>query len=105
MDRVDAEASRHFSIYLDNARINGYSFQAYLVEKKAVPQVEDAIKKIDEELREYDKRVPQDVKNLVKGRWQWRGMADKAGIVYEHDYIYSYASKLLHAISVSYNGL
>lgn len=97
MDRVDAEASRQFSIYLDDARTNGYSFQAYLVEKKVIPQAEAAISQIDEELREYDKRVSQNVKKLVKGRWQWRGMADKAGIVHEHDYIYSYASKLLHA--------
>jgi hypothetical protein len=101
MDRLDAEASRHFSIYLDDARINGYSFQAYLVEKEAVPQAEDAISQIDEELREYEKRVSQDVKKLVKGRWQWRGMAEKAGIVHEHDYIYSYASKLLHATPAS----
>ena len=101
MERVDAEASRHFSIYFDDARINGYSFQACLIEKKAVPQVEDAINQIDGELREYDKRVPQDIKKLVKGRWQWRRMSEKAGIVHEHDYIYSYASKLLHATPAS----
>jgi hypothetical protein len=101
MDRVDAEASRQFSIYLDNARTNGYSFQAYLVEKEAIPQTEAAISMIDEELREYDKRVSQNVKKLVKGRWLWRGMAEKAGIVHEHDYIYSYASKLLHATPAS----
>lgn len=101
MNRVDAEASRHFSIYLDDAKINGYSFQAYLIEKKAVPQAEDAINQMDGELREYDKRVSQGVKKLVKGRWQWRKMADKAGIVHEHDYIYSYASKLLHATPAS----
>ena len=101
MNLVDAEASRQFSIYLDDARTNGYSFQAYLVEKKAIPQVEAAISQIDEELREYDKKVPQNVKRLEKGRWQWRRMAEKAGIVHEHDYIYSYASKLLHATPAS----
>jgi hypothetical protein len=37
MDIVDAEASLKFSLYLDDAKINGYSFQAYLVEKKAMP--------------------------------------------------------------------
>lgn len=101
MDRVDAEASRQFSIYLDDARTNGYSFQAYLVEKEAIPETEAAISMIDEELREYDKRVSQNVKKLVKGRWLWRRMAEKAGIVHEHDYIYSYASKLLHATPAS----
>jgi hypothetical protein len=28
MDRVDAEAGRHFSLYLDGAKTNGYGFQA-----------------------------------------------------------------------------
>ena len=46
-------------------------------------------------------RVPEIVKGLVKGRWQWRGMADKAGILHEYDYIYSYASKVLHATPAS----
>ncbi len=101
MDRVDAEASRHFSIYLDDAKINGYSFQANLIEKKVVPKAELAISQIDAELREYEKRIPENVKKLVNGRWQWRGMADKAGIMHEHDYIYSYASKLLHATPAS----
>lgn len=101
MDCVDAEASRQFSIYLDDARTNGYSFQSYLVEKKAIPQAEAAISLIDDELREYDERISLNVKNLVKGRWQWRGMADRAGIAHEHDYIYSYASKLLHATPAS----
>ena len=101
MDRVDAEANRNFSIYFDDAKKNGYGFQAYLIEKKVVPKVEDALNQIDGELREYDNRVPQNVKKLVKGGWQWKKMAEKTGILHEYDYIYSYASKLLHATPTS----
>jgi hypothetical protein len=101
MNRVDAEASRHFSLYLDDAKTNGYGFQAYLVETKAIPPGEAAIAEIERELLEFVQHVPEDVRGLEKGRWQWRGMSEKAGILHEHDYIYSYASKLLHATPAS----
>ena len=101
MTRVDAEASRRFSLYADDARTNGYGFQAYFVETKAIPQAERAILDIEKEIKEFCSRVPKEVQNLAKGRWQWRQMADKVGLVHEHDYIYSYASKLLHATPAS----
>jgi hypothetical protein len=101
MERVDAEASRNFSLYLDEAKKNGYGFQAYLVEKKAIPPVERAIANIAKEMRAFESRVPQDVQNLVKGRWQWKRMAEEAGLAHEHDYIYAFASKLLHATPAS----
>lgn len=101
MNRVDAEASRHFSLYLNDAKTNGYGFQAYLVENKAVPQVEAEIANIQGELLEFSKLVKEDIRHLAKPRWQWRAMSEKAGLVHEHDYIYSYASKLLHATPAS----
>jgi len=101
MNRVDAEASRHFSLYLNDAKTNGYGFQAYLVENKAVPPVEAAIAEIEGDLLEFAKHVKEDVRGLAKPRWQWRSMSEKAGILHEHDYIYSYASKLLHATPAS----
>ena len=101
MNRIDAEASRHFSLYIDDAKTNGYGFQAYLVETKAIPPSEAAIAGIERELLEFVQHVPEDVRGLVKGRWQWRGMSEEAGILHEHDYIYSYASKLLHATPAS----
>lgn len=101
MSAVDAEASRKFSLYLDSAKTNGYGFQAYLVEKKAIPQAEEAVRQIEQEIEEFRRRVPQEVKDLAKGRWQWKQMAQRVGLGAEHDYIYSYASKLLHATPAS----
>jgi hypothetical protein len=98
---VDAKASRRFSLYLDDARTNGYGFQAHLVEKQAIPKAERALERIAEEIQEFNRRVPADIRNLASGRWQWRTMANLAGIENEHDYIYSYASKLLHATPAS----
>jgi hypothetical protein len=101
MDHVDAEASKHFSMYLDDAKTNGYGFQAYLVEKKAVPPVELSIAQLEQEKFDFEKNVPKNARDLIKGSWQWRQMARVAGIEDEHDYIYSCASKLLHATPAS----
>jgi hypothetical protein len=101
MDRIDAEASRHFSMYLDDAKTNGYGFQAFHVEKKAVPQVESSIAQLEDEKLEFEKNVPKNVRDIVKGKWEWRPMSRVAGIVDEHDYIYTFASKLLHATPAS----
>jgi hypothetical protein len=109
MAAVDAEASRKFSLYLDDARTNGYGFQAYLVEEKAIPIAEKAVSDIEHEIEEFRRRVPQEVRDLVKGKWQWRKMAERvdeitagsSGLATEYDYIYSCASKLLHATPAS----
>ncbi|CAH1078516.1 conserved hypothetical protein [Candidatus Nitrotoga sp. 1052] len=101
MDRVDSEAAKCFSIYADQARTNGYEFQAYLVGTQAIPPVEENISRLKSEIAEFEKNVPADVQNLLKGRWQWRGMSDEAGMLEEHDYIYAYASKLVHATPAS----
>jgi hypothetical protein len=101
MDRVDAEAARHFSIYSDQAKTNGYEFQAYLVEKNAIPPIEASIVALKNDISELEQKVSASVKDLMKGRWQWRGMSEKAGLLDEHDYIYSYASKLIHATPAS----
>ena len=97
MCRIDAEAGKHFSIYLDQAKTNGYGFQAYLIETQAIPQVTSSIEQIEQEKSEFDKNAPKDACDLVKGKWEWRRMAGLAGIQDEHDYIYTSASKLLHA--------
>lgn len=101
MDHLDAEASKHFSMYLDDAKTNGYGFQAHLLEKKAVPRVESSIAQLEQEKLEFEKNVPKNVRDLVKGKWEWRAMSRVAGIVDEHDYIYTCASKLLHATPAS----
>jgi hypothetical protein len=101
MDSVDAEAARYFSIYSDQAKTNGYELQALLVEKKAIPPIEASIVALKNDISELEQKVPASVKDLMKGRWQWRGMSERAGILDEHDYIYSYASKLVHATPAS----
>jgi hypothetical protein len=101
MNAVDTEASRKFSLYLDDAKTNGYGFQAYLVEEKAVPQAEKAIGQIGKEIAEFHRCVPIEIQKLIPKRWEWRKMAEKVALTAEYDYIYCYASKLLHATPAS----
>lgn len=100
-DELDAEASRRFSIYAKDAQINGYEFQAYLVETKAIPEVEQALADIALERKWFEATIPQDVKDLIPRRWQWKQMAEMTGLTDEYDYIYSFTSKLLHATPAS----
>ncbi|SRR5258706_1976124 len=100
-DAIDAEASRRFSIYANDARINGYGFQAHLVETKTIPRVEKALGDVSLERAMFDRTVPQDVKDLIPGRWQWKQMSQKVNLTDEYEYIYSFASKLLHATPAS----
>jgi hypothetical protein len=101
MDEIDAAASRQFSVFADEAKTRGYGFQAHLVESKFLPEVQKAITEAEAEIEELRRRTPPEVSQLAKGTWRWRQMAEKAGLANEHDYIYSYASKLLHATPAS----
>ena len=94
---IDNEASRRFSIYAEDAKTNGYGYQAHIIESQAVPATKDAIQEIEEQIKD----IPEHIQKYNKGIWRWRQMAEKVGMVHEYDYIYSYVSKLLHATPVS----
>jgi hypothetical protein len=100
-EAIDAEAARRFSIYAAGARTNGYGYQAHLVERQALPPVLKALADVDTERERFEATVPADIKALRKKRWQWRTMAQMVGTEDEYDYIYSFASKLLHATPAS----
>ncbi|MCX8778940.1 hypothetical protein NOK93_24780 [Vibrio parahaemolyticus] len=101
MDTIDSKAARFFSIYADDAKVNGYGYQAYLVETKLIPEIEISLKSIVAEEAEFNKTVPDSIKNKIPKRWNWRDMAKKVDMDDEYDYIYSFSSKLIHATPVS----
>ena len=100
-DQIDKEATRHFSIYARAALTNGYGFQAHLVRTKALPKTKEALTMVEMEKRGFEESIAPDVRKLIPNRWQWRPMANKVGLVEEYDYVYSFASKLLHATPAS----
>jgi hypothetical protein len=101
MREVDIEASKKFSIYIDDAKINGYGFQAHLIKTKIIPQVEQAISEIQNKLEEFKKKVDKKIFDIIPRRWNWKDMAEKVNKEEEYDYIYTYTSKLLHATPAS----
>src|SRR6202165_3580991 len=93
-EHIDEKAARRFSVYAEQAKVNGYGFQAHLVEKKSIPH-------IDSELTAVNSHVSQEVKGLMPKRWNWQQMAQKVGLQDEYDFIYTFSSKLLHATPAS----
>lgn len=106
-DSIDKEAARKFSIYASEAKINGYGFQAHLVENNAMPEAMTALAEMAAEQDNFDTNVRSNIADLVtdgngkKRRWKWNQMAEEVGMEHEYDYIYAFSSKLLHATPVS----
>lgn len=98
---IDRKAARQFSIYAEQAKINGYGFQAYMVEQKALPEIEDSIAGLEQEKTTFNTTISEDIRDLIPKRWNWRQMADKVSLAEEYDFIYTFSSKLLHATPAS----
>lgn len=94
---IDEEAAELFSIYADDAKRNGYGFQAHLIEKQALPNSRDAAAEAARCLQLFDSGNKTDISYLRKEKWRWDAMATKAGMSDEYEFIYSYTSRLLHA--------
>ncbi|MEK7408340.1 MAG: hypothetical protein AAB225_24985 [Acidobacteriota bacterium] len=100
MREIDRAAARRFSLYGEQSRINGYGFQADLIETKVLPSVVQSIEEIEREQRLFDNNVPLDIKSLAKP-WKWKPQARLVDMEHEYDFIYSYTSRLLHATPAS----
>lgn len=106
-EKIDKEAARTFSIYAEQAKYNGYGFQAYLVAQQSIPPVESALMDIAAERSSFDNSILPRISDLVldknrrKKRWKWKEMAKEVGLESEYDYIYSFSSKILHATPAS----
>lgn len=98
---IDNEASRNFSLYNEQAKDNGYDFQAHMVKTKILPKIQDSITDIENSLKSFEKNTSLDFESLMGKHWNWFNMAEKVGMEKEYRFIYSFTSKLLHASPVS----
>jgi uncharacterized protein DUF5677 len=99
--QIDQDAARRFSLYAEQARSNGYGYQASLIEAKALPKHHKAIEDIKRELDIFRCDLSDEVKKLLKERWNWKQQAIKVGMGEEYEFIYTYASLLMHATPAS----
>ncbi|NBM69184.1 hypothetical protein [Proteus sp. G2663] len=100
-NKIDSKAAKKFSIHAEQARHNGYEFQAYLIGIKQLPTINDSISEIKAEKKLFESKITDDIKNLIPKPWKWNLMAQKVGLNDEYNFIYSYTSKLLHAVPSS----
>ena len=96
-EEIDRRARRYFSAYIDQAKINGYGFQAHLIETKVIPDLINIIKKIETDRDEFNKNCPNAALKKCKAYWNWKDHAKTVGMEKAYDFIYSYSSRLLHA--------
>jgi len=99
IDEVDAEAARSFLLYAANARTNGFSFQAHLVETQELPRIEAQLAEVRHELEEFRARFESRLGSLPHAlrRWRWNEQAKYAGLESDYAFIYRLTSKVLHA--------
>jgi hypothetical protein len=97
-DEADRAARRNFSLYFEDAKINGFGLQASLMEKKAIPIWEAR----RAELAAVREAARAQVANWPK-KWNWTVEAANAGLSAQFDFIYGYTSRLLHARPASFN--
>lgn len=101
-DEIDRKARRSFSLYWDEAKHNGYGFQAYLLREKGMKQIQtrmDDIKKEEDTLRA---NCPSEIQRLIDRPWKWFEQAKNVGMAHQYEFLYSYTSRLLHATPVSF---
>jgi len=108
-NEIDNKAKRKFTIYGEAAKKNGYGFQAYLIETKALPEIASTISTLERHMRDFKKNMSSDLEETMPARWNWFAQAKSVDMQDEYDFIYSYTSRLLHAtpgsITTNYRNL
>lgn len=91
---VDEKAALTFSIFADQAKSNGCSYQASLVSKQVLPNAQQRASQLDDSLLKFDILTKNRFKDT---RWKWNARAKQAGMEAQYRFIYAYTSKVLHA--------
>jgi len=91
-----------FMLYRKEASNNGYGFQAHLLRTKVIPEYLQRLTLHKQEQEGFKERWPNLVqefgyKNDNKFSWNWKAQAAEAELSQEHEFLYSYVSRLLHA--------
>ena len=98
---IDASAARTFSLYSEQAIINGYEYQAHMIKEKALPEAISSQKQMQTEKDEFQSTIAEKITDISAKRWNWRDKAQLVGMIEEYDYIYMLTSTLLHATPAS----
>jgi hypothetical protein len=100
---VDAKVRATFSLYGEQAKTNGFDFQAYLIETKAIPHHRERIETIKLHLQELQNSLPTGLPVAMQKelddplRWVWSDRASSVGMRSHYKFLYTYTSRLLHS--------
>jgi len=100
---VDDQLALRFALYSDDVVRNGYGFQAHLIETKVLsPVVESAdAAKVSYEKIKAAWKAKVDLFSPDLKKWRWKEMSKVVKMDEEYEFIYSYTSRLLHALPFS----
>jgi hypothetical protein len=96
---IDRTARRQFCLYADDAKTRGYGYQAALMEKQAIPQLEREIEQLERIKAAAISQLPTSAQGHKK--WWWKEQAAAAGMTEQFEFVYAYTSRLLHATPTS----
>ena len=101
LEEIDQVAARTFCEHFPEAQVNGFGFQAEILERHVIPEVSREIEQIDHEMRVIERTLPKRALTRTKQRWNWKDKAKEVGLQDDYEYIYTYCSRLLHATPFS----
>lgn len=100
---VDAKVRATFSLYGEQAKTNGFDFQAHLIETKAIPHHRERIETVKQHLQEVQNSLPTGLSAAMQRelsetvRWNWSDRATSVGMRSHYRFLYTYTSRLLHS--------
>lgn len=102
-ETIDNRAAQEFLMLAPQARDNGYAFTAYLIRQQLIPKTDQAIAELREERDALNAAVADAIRAILPDRaeWNWAEQAKKANLGTDYNFIYTYASRLLHATPAS----
>ena len=97
-EELDRRARRTFAVYGAAATFNGYGYQAHLLQTKQIPHWQQQLDLIHRRIDDFVADVGDRARSSrYLGKWNWRGEADRVGMVDQYDFLYRLTSRLLHA--------
>lgn len=105
-EQLDDLMRREFSLYASQATHNGYGYQAYLIRTKVIPEHEARLRELEDYKQLLDSKLPTLIDALHVGfatasKWNWFERAHDVRMDGQYRFLYSFTSKLLHAIPLN----
>ncbi len=93
---IDDKAARNFSLYPEETKYNGFSYQAYIIKKNIIPEIQKSLNSVMKNIENFEKET-QNYKNKIPKKDTVKNKATLVNMQYEYEFIFQFTSSLLHA--------